>query len=299
MKQYQFPVHAMGYNWLGSNVQSAGMLQARIEKIVKDYKNKGMKCHKVILVTHSMGGLVARYYSECMGGSQNVYGIVHGVMPSTGAAATYTRMKRGTENPESSIEGFITSHVLGRNAAEMTAICSQSPGPLELLPAPDYGSSWLSVSGRNGEKIYLPGNDPYTNLYLKRNEWWKLIDENLLDPYNVTMNKERIESDWLIYKLLIKDIQKLHANLSGKYHSLTYSFYGKVKGEVIPPTFLTQEKVLWKGEIAIGESSVVNNNNIFNDGRLDYRQIMEKRTVRDDLSEEEKNGKFLQKVVGH
>ncbi len=78
-----------------------------------------MKCHKVILVTHSMGGLVARYYSECLTepgpGRDKIYGIVHGVMPSIGAAATYTRMKRGTENPESGMAGaagYVTSHVL-------------------------------------------------------------------------------------------------------------------------------------------------------------------------------------------
>ncbi|MCQ8801119.1 GPI inositol-deacylase, partial [Escherichia coli] len=60
MKLYQFPVHVVGYNWLGSNRLSAKRLSEEVEKIIKRYQEQKMKCHKVILVTHSMGGLVAR-----------------------------------------------------------------------------------------------------------------------------------------------------------------------------------------------------------------------------------------------
>ncbi len=111
-------------------------LGEEVDRIIDKYQTQGMKCSKVILVTHSMGGLVARYYSECLEGRDKIYGIVHGVMPSVGAAATYTRMKRGTENTESGLAGavgYLTSHILGRNAAEMVAIGSQSSGALELL----------------------------------------------------------------------------------------------------------------------------------------------------------------------
>ena len=178
-----------------------------------------MKCHKVILVTHSMGGLVARYYSECLDldggtGNQNIYGIVHGVMPSTGAAPAYTRMKRGTENPESSAKGYITSQILGRNAAEMTAICSQSAGPLELLPSVDYGTDWLKITDRHGVTTSLPGNNPYANLYLKRDVWWKLIDENLLNPYNVSLDKIQIEADWEIYSGIMAKVKEFHDKIS-------------------------------------------------------------------------------------
>lgn len=295
LKQYQFPVHAMGYNWLGSNVLSADCLKSRITEIVEGYKSRGMKCHKVILVTHSMGGLVARYYSECLKmdnsdstGNQNIYGIVHGVMPSTGAAAAYTRMKRGTENPESSAVGYITSQILGRNAAEMTAICSQSAGPLELLPSVDYGKEWLTITDRHGVTTPLPGNEPYTDLYLKRDAWWKLIDENLLNPFNLLLDKEQIETDWSIFdKIINRSVKHFHDKITGKYHSNTYSFYGKVDGVVIPPECLTQENACWKGSLAIGDAAVLKNKYVLNDGRLDYREIMEKRTVTDTLSEKE------------
>ena len=55
-----YPVHAMGYNWLQSNGESAKKLAARITGLIKGYKERGFDCTKVILVTHSMGGLVAR-----------------------------------------------------------------------------------------------------------------------------------------------------------------------------------------------------------------------------------------------
>ncbi|HFN7229909.1 TPA: lipase family alpha/beta hydrolase [Klebsiella quasipneumoniae] len=304
MKQYQFPVHAMGYNWLGSNMKSADHLKSRINKIVQGYKNRGMKCHKVILVTHSMGGLVARYYSECLDldggtGNQNIYGIVHGVMPSTGAAPAYTRMKRGTENPESSAKGYITSQILGRNAAEMTAICSQSAGPLELLPSVDYGTDWLKITDRHGVTTSLPGNNPYANLYLKRDVWWKLIDENLLNPYNVLLDKIQIEADWEIYSGIMAKVKEFHDKITGKYHPNTYSFYGKVDGVVIPPAYLTQEIARWKGSIAIGDAAVLKKKYILNDGRLDYREIKEKRTVADTLSEKEQSWKVSSHGSGY
>lgn len=77
---------------------------------------------------------MARYFSECLSGNTDVYGIVHGVLPSIGAAATYTRMKRGTENPESNPEGYVISHILGRNAAEMVAVFPSRRGQWNYYP---------------------------------------------------------------------------------------------------------------------------------------------------------------------
>lgn len=289
MKLYQFPVHAVGYNWLDSNSVSAERLSDKIDKIVSDYNKRRMKCHKVILVTHSMGGLVARYYSECLDkpGRDNIYGIVHGVMPSTGAAATYTRMKRGTENSESNLVGYITSHILGRNAAEMTAICSQSSGPLELLPSKDYGTDWLKIVDRDGSIQQLPGQDPYS-VYLNRKDWWKLIDENLLDPLNTSLNQKKIEADWMIYeKIISRGVKQFHKNISEKYHPNSYSFYGKVKDGEISKAYLTQETVLWEGTLTSGDVREILREPEMNDGRLDLNEIGASRTVKDELSQQE------------
>jgi triacylglycerol esterase/lipase EstA (alpha/beta hydrolase family) len=70
----------------------------------------GRKCEKVILVTHSMGGLVARYYSELLDGDfgqKNILGIVHGVMPDRGAPMAYKRMKAGEAVPVGLVIGAV------------------------------------------------------------------------------------------------------------------------------------------------------------------------------------------------
>ncbi len=61
------------------------------------------------------------------------------------------------------------------------------------------------------------------------------MDENLLNPFNTTLNKRQIDSDWLEYENLIKDnVKPFQEQLADKYHPYTYSFYGKAKGENYP-----------------------------------------------------------------
>jgi hypothetical protein len=99
-----FPVHAIGYNWLQSNGASAKAVAARIKEIISSYANvrddlkqPQFECKQVILVTHSMGGLVRRalIHPDIGGIQEKVLGIVHGVQPAVGAAAAYKRMRAG------------------------------------------------------------------------------------------------------------------------------------------------------------------------------------------------------------
>jgi pimeloyl-ACP methyl ester carboxylesterase len=215
--KYQFPVHAVGYNWLQSNKNSAQCLHDRAEQFMEHYRSEfGYMCDKVILVTHSMGGLVARYYSEVLGGYSNVLGIVHGVMPATGAAMAYKRVKAGTEG--------MAGSVLGANAAEVTAVFAQSPGALQLLPGHDYGMHWLTVRDFDGS-ISLPLRDPYEEIYLQRGTWWGLIDDRLLNPLD--KGKSTVGADWAGFEKLINNqVRSFHAKISNKYHMNTYAFYG-------------------------------------------------------------------------
>jgi len=215
--KYRFPVHVVGYNWLQSNAVSAARLAAKIDEFTKYYREKfGYRCEKVILVTHSMGGLVARYYSEAMGNRDKVLGIVHGVMPATGAAATYKRMKTGTEG--------IAGLALGPNAAAMTAVVGNAPGPLQLLPSPDYGVGWLKIA--DGEQfVALPWSNPYSEIYTVRGAWWGLCDDRLLNPLDP--QKKTIDQDWSNFENTIqKKVKPFHAAISGRYHASTYAFYG-------------------------------------------------------------------------
>lgn len=238
--KYLFPLHVVGYNWLDTIEESAKVLLKQIDKIISDYHSKKIKCEKVILVTHSMGGLVARYCSELTGGNSKILGIVHGVMPALGAASAYRRMKSGMEYDISNFNSWGVALVAGSNAAEMTAVLSQSPGPLQLLPGMEYGMQWFKI--KDGEQTYsLPKTNPYDDIYTVRGKWWSMCEENLINPANVTLNKSQLDNDWLNYTTLIYGkVKHVIEDLAGRYHGNTHAFYGNET-----PTF---SELIWKGE---------------------------------------------------
>ncbi|MER5079005.1 acetyltransferase, partial [Providencia stuartii] len=60
---FLYPLHVFGYNWLEDNAISAAKLVEYIDKTLRYYQSQdghghGLAIEKVILVTHSMGGLV-------------------------------------------------------------------------------------------------------------------------------------------------------------------------------------------------------------------------------------------------
>lgn len=248
---YALPVHAMGYNWLASIESSAAVLKKLIdEQLPQYYRTLGKEFDKVILVTHSMGGLVARYYTQVLNGQDKVYGVVHGVLPSTGAPAAYTRMKQGAGM--AGIKGKIISEVIGDDAAEMTAVCSQSPGPLQLLPSPEYGTHWLTITHSDGRRESYPQADPYEEVYLEKAQWWGLCEPHLINPANTRHDLKLMAEDWRKYSNIIKeDVQTFHHNIADRYHPNTYAFYGidiKQVNNIIAQEFLTYESVHWQGK---------------------------------------------------
>jgi hypothetical protein len=223
--RYRFPVHACGYNWLDSNGASAERLGKRIDQIIGRYRADKKRCEKVILVTHSMGGLVARHCSQVLGYSDKIFGIVHGVMPTIGAAAVYRRFKAGTEG------AYLASEVLGNDAAEMTAVLSSAPGPLQLLPTPEYGNGWLKIKDGKTEHTLPKNGDPYGEIYAVRGKWWSMCEDTLVNPLNVETNAKKrqaqVDKDWVTFAALIaKHVQPFHEAIAGKYHPSTHAFFG-------------------------------------------------------------------------
>lgn len=225
--KYRYPVHAVGYNWLQSNEDSAKRLAARVSEFMAFYRSQGFMCDRAILVTHSMGGLVGRYFTESMGGKDVILGVVNGVMPATGAAVAYKRVKAGTEGAAGS--------VMGRNAEEVTAVFAQAPGPLQLLPTPEYGPHWLKI--RDGNRmVSLPRSDPYSEIYTVRGKWWALCHEQLINPLD--KYKKTVDEDWQRYVETVETlVRPFHRAIANRYHPNTYAFYGddtahKTWGEV-------------------------------------------------------------------
>ncbi|HEX6735426.1 MAG TPA: hypothetical protein VF096_11495 [Azonexus sp.] len=255
---YQFDVWAGGYNWLQSNRESGAAIKAYIEQIILPYYNEGRKvevqttgdqlcriqrskparplAEKVIVVTHSMGGLVSRSLTE-IHNCDKVLGVSHGVQPATGAPDTYKRMRAGADG--------IAQLFLGRNAADLTAILSQAQGGMELLPTADYnnGKPWLKVRDKavpedrdGGVGISLPTDgDPYTEIY-KSSRWYGLVpkeNEGLMSPAagkyptNIDTNaEESTRSPRKVLNELIDSVKKFHSDIQGKYKAPSYVHYG-------------------------------------------------------------------------
>lgn len=217
----RFPVYACGYNWLQSNSGAADMLATRIKKIITLHNRGIFHCQQVILVTHSMGGLVARACTMLDGMNEKIVGIVHGVMPATGAAVAYRRCKLGMYD-----EDIKSSWVIGTNGKEVTAVFAQAPGALQLLPSENYQAGWLRIKDDKGKILEsLPKADPYTEIYLTKDKWWGLVEEKWLSP------EEGLRIDWDEFEINIKMAKSFHRRIARTYHKNTFVFYGAGTGK--------------------------------------------------------------------
>jgi pimeloyl-ACP methyl ester carboxylesterase len=239
--RFRYPVHAAGYNWTQSNLQSAKDVMAKVQGILQGYQQQGLDCRQVILVTHSMGGLVGRILSGLA--PDLILGVVHGAMPAIGAPDAYQIMAAGVQ--EKTCPMFhdlrnVAASLGGRDAAETTPVMANAPGALELLPSFLYPRGWLKVErevgkGQTQEIFTLPTkDDPYTEIYREKEAWWRLVDPELLDPANLVGSEGRqyVEGNaWKEYKIRIFDIEDLHKNWLGKenYHKPSIFFYSKDK----------------------------------------------------------------------
>ena len=233
LKGCVFPVHAIGYNWLQTNFQSALILKRRIEALMATYVSNGFDCRKVVLVTHSMGGLVARALVHPSVGnfSDKVLGVVHGVMPAVGAPAAYKRIRCGFEG------AGILAAILGNNGPAVTSVLANSPGGLELLPSDKYGNGWLRIESENHEVKTLPVNgNPYEEIYGLRGKWYGLLVEEWLNPAGVPTAGVAATTGYLA------NARHFHQTISETYHPVSFAHYG------VDATRPSWETVSWKCE---------------------------------------------------
>lgn len=189
-----YPVHAMGYNFLKSNGESARVIAERIRGLVKGYQQRGFKCNEVIVVTHSMGGLVGRAlihpkYGKLLNDSSvRVLGIYHSAMPTMGAAAAYRRMRFGFQERDG-IAAEILAEVIAIDGENATAILANTFAPLEMLPAHGYGREWLKVVDGDGQTIRSwpqAKENALESIYLSEpKKWWRLVNPDWVNPARV------------------------------------------------------------------------------------------------------------------
>ncbi|CAE6917221.1 hypothetical protein R69927_06359 [Paraburkholderia domus] len=242
--RFRMPVYACGYNWLDSNFVGAQRLKNRIVSAIKENNQGKSCCSQVVIVTHSMGGLVARACQQLDGMHELIAGIVHGVMPAIGAPVAYRRCKVGMADesqpswlhPKDTLAAHLGALTIGYTGPEVTAVFAQAPGALQLLPTAQYRSDWLTIDGPSGKSMTSEPRtgDPYKDIYLREDRWWGLARKEWLAPTGGT------NLTWSIYGQNIAAAKSFHTNILDSYHPNTYVFYGKDK-EI--PSF---ECVHWK-----------------------------------------------------
>lgn len=235
LDDYYYPVWACGYNWLDSNEQAAKRLMGRIQEALDWYSRPECQYFipegRVIIITHSMGGLVTRRAAQQM--PDKIIGVVHGVQPVGGAAVVYRRFRAGTESGGFwDIEGNIVAEIMGWDAKAITCVMANAPGPMELLPTKDYPAGWLRFERKEGETTTaampaLPVSDPYTEIYSKRVQdvWWGMVDETLIDPAGLA-GKDHNMSPYEWHDVQLTKAKNFHDKVGLYFHPKTYAHYG-------------------------------------------------------------------------
>jgi hypothetical protein len=234
--QCWYPVHAMGYNFIKSNGESAVAIADRIRGLVKGYQKRGLKCDEVIIVTHSMGGLLARALIHPQYGNMlndkdvKVLDIYHNVMPTMGAAGAYKRMRFGfRENGNITLGGYVdglSAQVLGVDGPNATAILANAPAPLEMMPGAAYGKEWLKVTSFGGTVLcsWPRGSETaLESIYLQPpNAWWRLINPDWVNPGNV---REGDGGGLENVKRRLERASEFSQSIESTFHPVTYASY--------------------------------------------------------------------------
>ncbi|MGN7983488.1 esterase/lipase family protein [Burkholderia sp. 22313] len=243
--KFRYRVYAIGYNWLQSNDDSGRDVVTGVDCPDPQTKKKtrlmGITeiCNendtgKAIILTHSMGGLVARFAVLNHGAEGSIHGVFHGAQPATGAPLAAKRYKTGG-GPEGGMNGFVNGSLLGRDADEFIAVMANAPGPMELTPMPDYnnGAAWWIFARPDGTTVmqFPKYGDAYNELYLNADWYGLLPKEDQLDPANLVrkrLGRDAKGANVLVnhYKDTLKKVVNRQSQLTNNYHGNTYVAYG-------------------------------------------------------------------------
>ncbi|MGK5080574.1 esterase/lipase family protein [Janthinobacterium sp. HLX7-2] len=247
-----YPVHAMGYNFVQSNGVTAQTIAKRLRGLVEGYCNRGFKCDEVILVTHSMGGLLARAlihpsYGKMLADEKvKILGIYHSVMPAIGAAGAYKRMRFGFQEKDTTA-GEYEAEILGINGIHATAILANAPAPLEMMPGTAYGEKWLKVVDQQDKELWSWPRDNATaldSIYLQpADAWWRLINPDWVNPADVT---EKNGGGLKKVNNRLKSAFEFLQSIKDTFHPNTYASY------CTSPKHLSYDNVVFKVTEGLG-----------------------------------------------
>jgi len=260
--KYRYDVWGAGYNWMQSNGKSADDVWKFIkDEVLEFYSKKGIKLNakkQVLLISHSMGGVVARSLCAKLDAKHEeaILGVLHIAQPAAGAPATYRIMRAGDTG--------VIQMMSGRNAAETTGVLARAQGALELLPFAKYNNEqpWLTCAELPDRKarqtLDLPFKDsktkirdPYTSIY-KTTEWYGLLpDQSLklaLEGKEATdTNLTKVRND---FSSIIDDVGELHKSITitYRYHPVMYAIWGESEYKGLLEDLRAWEKLRWDQE---------------------------------------------------
>ena len=263
----KMPVYACGYNWSQSNHDSGKTVAKRIKEWVKKARDwadaNNAQCPGAIVVTHSMGGFVARSAALSHGAAGDILTVISTVMPTDGAPATYKRFHFGFENPAWDAIGKAGYVVMGRQGEIVTAILGHMPGAQELLPNKQYRDNsgetrWLTIRNpdRNlignlisGPQSYaaLPKSNPYTEIYRREDRMWRAANPEWLFPEGLSSGGNFLKP-FTEFAKHNKTAEAWHDHIikAGNFHELTYMCHS---GD---PSLKTYDHISWRPDKVLG-----------------------------------------------
>lgn len=124
-------IYCCGYDWRQSNAVSSRELATVVAEAEAECPGE-----QVIIIAHSMGGLVARHYCRHRGGEAKLRALFLVGSPSLGAPKPYLLLKRGI--PDMDVRYAVVGWSLSE--ARSREICRTMPSGFELAPSPLYCS---------------------------------------------------------------------------------------------------------------------------------------------------------------
>jgi pimeloyl-ACP methyl ester carboxylesterase len=138
VKGWEPVFYCCGYDWRRSNRLAAQRLRERVSLAMAFSGGE-----KVVLIAHSMGGLVARYFMRALGGEAMVRGCALVGSPTLGAPEAYAMVKSGVGFFQ--VPQAVIMHALGRHHPVATRqFFRKLASAYELLPVDIYPDpTWL------------------------------------------------------------------------------------------------------------------------------------------------------------
>ena len=244
----RFPVFAVGYNWMLSNEAAGERLAERLAEfrqqvVDEDERGIGPADVRFLVISHSMGGYASRAGFAMSGLESEVDAVIHGAMPTHGSPATYKKFRAG--------ESGMPKLLLGKNAADVTAILGFCQGGLELLPNQLYRTAdnqpewlYLKTGEQDPEVVDIGSGDGVFDFYSRFDVWYRMIQPELLAPELNSSQITQGELDGYEFAMdvRLKSCSVFHQSLADNFHNTTTLVYSNNEND------LSFDRCEWAGD---------------------------------------------------